>query len=125
MKLSAITLAAYLASTPWLGSQEGYDAVLQASTSLAQLEAQGPEALKAKLIEFRGGINNTDPYALPPMYKVADGVGVLTVTGPLITGSAGFMRLFGVTGYDDVRQAANELMSQKSVKSGRTPIWNS
>lgn len=117
MKLSAITLAAYLASTPWLGSQEGYDAVLQASTSLAQLEAQGPEALKAKLIEFRGGINNADPYALPPMYKVADGVGVLTVTGPLITGSAGFMRLFGVTGYDDVRQAVNELVSQKSVKS--------
>lgn len=101
----------------WMGTDESFRQVEQASARLAALEAQGPQALQAKIAEMRGGMQSDDPYGLPPLYTVTDGVAVLELNGPLVMGSAGFMRLFGVLGYDDIRQAAMSALADGSVKS--------
>jgi len=112
----ALTLLAALTSQPWLGETAPQAYLHDTLTRVAQLEGT-PDALRQHLIQLRGSAFASDPFALPPMYAVADGVGIVKINGPLVSGSAGFMRLFGLTGYDDVRQAVNELVSQKNVKS--------
>lgn len=101
----------------WCGLSGTFDFVLEAQDALARLELQGVDALKAKFIELRGGMMSDNPFEMPPLYTVKDGVAVLSIAGPLVTGSSGFMRLFGVLGYDDIRKAAIDAVSQKSVKS--------
>ncbi len=107
----------YLALSMWLGSEEAHAAVLQAWEQLVALESKGPEAMAAKILEMRGGSSGSSPFELPALYTVQEGVAVLKIDGPLVTGSAGFMRLFGVLGYDDIKVAAHEAMSLKNVKS--------
>jgi signal peptide peptidase SppA len=116
MKLNRLTLA--VASGLWLGSAESHAAALDTIEAFTQLEAQGPAVLQAKIAELRGGRSTTvDMMEVPPMYEIKDGVAVFKISGPLITGTAGWMRIFGVIGYDDIKMAARELMSQKNVKS--------
>lgn len=124
MKLNRIAIAAaFIAGTSaslWMGTDASYDMFLDASERAERLEAQGAEAIKAKVAEFKLSnphlkASNDDPFGLPPLWEVQGNVGVLHIDGPVITGSAGWMRLFGVLGYDDIKQAANELVSQKSV----------
>lgn len=125
MKLSRSNIAAAVLATCatgvlWIGSEASYNTLLNAIERTMELEAAGPDAVKARIaaaFEMRSQVQSSDPFALPPMWTVVDGVGILSVDGPLVSGSAGFMRLFGITGYDDIRQGMNELLSQKSVKS--------
>lgn len=112
MKLSRIALACAAAYSLWLGSEGAHDVLLFALDAAAQLEVQGPAAVQAR-VAASGGTG----FELPPMWRVEGSVGILEISGPLMTGSSGWMRLFGVVGYDDIRQAADELVSQKSVKS--------
>jgi capsid assembly protease len=86
----------------WAGTQEALDLVLQASAEAVKLQAA------------RAG---ADPFELPPLVAIQDGVGVVDIKGPLISGSAGFMRLFGITGYSDIQEALGEVMSSSKVKS--------
>lgn len=72
----------------------------------------------ASFLEARGGnVSAEDPFGLPPLFTVQAGVGIVAVKGPLIPGSAGFMRLFGVLGYADVQAAVHSAASAKGVKS--------
>ena len=87
--------------TIWAGSLQSLDYVLEASVKVAEMRAS------------RG----SDPFELPPIYEVKDGVAVVSVSGPLIMGSAGFFRLFGVMGYDDIREGLMGAVSAKGVKS--------
>lgn len=68
------------------------------------------------MTEARAG-KSSDPFELPPLVTVQDGVGIVSLKGPLVSGSAGFMRLFGITGYDDFQEALLEAATDKSVKS--------
>lgn len=68
------------------------------------------------MIEARAG-KDADPFELPPLVEVRDGVGIVSLKGPLVSGSAGWMRLFGVTGYDDFQAGLMEAATDKSVKS--------
>jgi signal peptide peptidase SppA len=86
----------------WLGSRESLDYVIQAAGKVAEMRAA------------RGGDFSLD---LPPVYAVQDGVAVVDLAGPLINGSAGFFRIFGVMGYDDLRAGLNEAVAKKDVKS--------
>lgn len=115
MKLSRIALASALTCGLWFGTESAQHTLLEAMSAAAALEAQGAEAVKMHI--KAGGGGGSTGFELPPMYQVKDGVGVLSIDGPLITGSAGWMRLFGVVGYDDIRQAADEMVALKSVKS--------
>jgi len=87
----------------WAGSQASFDLLIAAMDS-----AYG-------ILESRAGTK--DPFELPPLVQVQEGVGVVSIKGPLISGNAGFMRLFGVTGYADIQEALMEAAENKSVKS--------
>lgn len=87
----------------WAGTHDSLDILLDAMASAyAMVEARG---------------TSRDPFELPPLVEVKDGVGIVSLKGPLVSGSAGFMRLFGITGYADFQEALLEAATDKSVKS--------
>lgn len=86
----------------WYGTEKSYDAVLDAEVQVKALLKSNP-----KLDEFE----------MPSLLGVQDDVGLVSVKGSLIKGSSGWMRLFGVTGYDDIADALLEAVSDKQVKS--------
>lgn len=61
--------------------------------------------------------DNKETPMFPSMYQRQGNVGVVTISGTLIPGQAGFMRFFGATGYDDVRQALLDGVNDKGAKS--------
>ena len=87
----------------WYGSQESYDLVSIARDKLQALQARSNSSLS--------------DIELPSLYERHDDVGVVTIQGPLIDGSAGYLRLFGVTGYDDIVEAAVEGLADKKAKA--------
>lgn len=103
----------------WFGSEDSLLAVFTAVERLEALEAQGESAVRAKVAEMwagRGGAGE-DPFGLPPLWAAEDGVAILGISGSLIPGYAGFFRLFGLTGYADIEDAAAELAANNDVKS--------
>ena len=86
----------------WYGTEKSYDAVLDAQVQLKAMLKANP------------GLDAFDP---PSLLEVEDGVGLVSIAGSLINGSAGWMTMFGVTGYDDIAEALLEGVSDKSVKS--------
>ena len=58
-----------------------------------------------------------DSYGLPSMVDVQDGVAVITIQGSLVSGSSGYMRMFGVVGYADIQEALLQAVADKSAKS--------
>lgn len=87
----------------WSGTQDTLDYLASAADSAQSL------------MEARGG--SVDPFELPALMAVQEGVGMVSVKGPLINGNAGFMRLFGVTGYADIQEAVMQAAEAKGVKS--------
>lgn len=83
----------------WAGTDESYD---EYSASLA----------KAQAYEARGGDTNME---LPSLYKRAGNVGTITIAGSLIPGSSGWMRMFGIVGYDDIKAAVLEGVKDKGA----------
>lgn len=107
-------------SALWFGTEDSFMAVLAAIEQLRAIEAQGFEALKAAVVSRGGTVNASggeDPFGMPSMMQVHGNVGVISVDGPLIAGSAGFLRLFGVVGYDDIKGAVNSALADQNVKS--------
>lgn len=87
----------------WAGTHDSLDILLGAMASAyAMVEARG---------------TSKDPFELPPLVEIKDGVGIVSLKGPLVSGSAGFMRLFGIMGYSDFQEALLEAAASKSVKS--------
>jgi signal peptide peptidase SppA len=76
----------------WAGTEEAFELV-----AAAEMKAAGMN------------VNSMPP--LPSMYHMQGGTAVLDISGPLIDGSAGGMRYFGVTGYDDIAGALIEAAS--------------
>ncbi len=89
----------------WAGSQESFDIVLHA-------EKQVAEGIKAGRYS-----DEADDDRLPPLWRKAGSVGVIDITGSLIDGAAGWMRYYGVSGYDDIAKAAIAAASDPDVKS--------
>ncbi len=89
----------------WAGSEESYELVVAAEAKAAEFVAAG----KNKDVSLED--------LLPPMYTREGNVGVVHISGPLVSGDAGFMRLFGVTGYDNVREAVIKAVTDKEAKS--------
>lgn len=87
----------------WCGSEDSYNMVLAA-------EAKTAEFMAAK---EKGSIEDM----VPPMYTREGSVGVVHINGPLVSGDAGFLRLFGITGYDNVREAVVKALTDKEAKS--------
>lgn len=91
-------------STLWLGSQDSFEA---AKAAAAKAEAHP---------EFKAGLDMED-FIYNHLVSVQDGVGMVNISGPLVSGSAGFGAFFGITGYNDVRNAMLRLSADKSVNS--------
>lgn len=88
---------AFEPQTYWCGTQSSYEYVLECS------------ARAAEAMPMEGD--------MPPMWDKAGSVAVVNIKGPLIQGDAGLMRFFGITGYDNIRQAVAEAVADKEVKS--------
>ena len=84
----------------WLGTEESGDALLAA-------------VAQASAAQLRGGVGES--LSVDSLLTVRNGVGVVSVSGPLIQGSAGAMALFGVTGYDDIRAAVAIALADPAV----------
>lgn len=61
--------------------------------------------------------STTDPFRLPPLMEAQDGVGMIRVSGALIPGTAGWMRMYGIMGYDDILEGLQMAVDDRSVKS--------
>lgn len=87
----------------WAGSQESLD-YLEIAIEAAQ-----------SLLESR--TSSKDPFEPPPPYNVQEGVAMISIQGPLISGSAGWMRMYGVTGYSDIQAAVMGALEERAVKA--------
>lgn len=82
----------------WCGSEASYEFVLKSCA----------RASEAKSLAADG---------LPPMWSKVGNTAVVDIFGPLIQGDAGFMRILGITGYDNIRQAVVDAVNDPEVDS--------
>lgn len=90
----------------WCGDELTLEAVQSA-------QARVPEMIAARM---KSGSDSGMP-EMPSMYKRHGTVGVIDISGPLVAGDAGYMRFFGITGYDNIRSALMEGVKDKDAKS--------
>lgn len=87
-----------LKSGYWAGTAESFQFALEAN---------------AKAMEAAIG----EDFQAESLLTVDGSVGVVHIHGPLIDGNAGFLSMFGVTGYNDIREALVEAVSSPKVKT--------
>lgn len=88
----------------WLGSQESFDAYTSA------------EARKLADPKFSAASDYSSE-VMSQIYSVQQNVGVISIKGSLVEGSAGYGVFFGQTGYDDIRAALVAAVSNADVKA--------
>ncbi len=88
----------------WAGSEESWDMVLHAQQMV-------DEGIKA------GRFSASSASDFPPIYQIQDGQAIVNIDGATVDGSAGFMRYFGVLGYDEIGQALIDVAMNPDVKS--------
>lgn len=84
----------------WAGDSESYALVVDARAKVDHMLAQSGTMKAGWLDEMLA--------KLPPIWRHEGSVAVVEINGPVVQGKAGFMRLFGVLGYDDIGAAAVE-----------------
>lgn len=88
----------------WLGSQESFDAYTAADAR--------------KLVDPKfSAASDYSSEVMAQIYSVQQNVGVISIKGSLVEGSAGYGVFFGQTGYDDIRAALVAAVSNPEVKS--------
>lgn len=94
----------------WLGSEVSY---LEANAALGKIEAHKVQLGARACAEAEAEDENK-----PHLLSVIDGVGIISIHGPLVEGNVGFWgKLFGVTGYGDIAQAAIAAVKDPTVTS--------
>lgn len=88
----------------WLGSQESFDAHTAA------------DARKLSDPKFSASADYSSE-VMTQIYSVQQNVGVISVKGSLVEGSAGYGIFYGQIGYDDIRAALVAAVSNPEVKS--------
>lgn len=86
----------------WAGSEASFNVYIKAIEQANEYAAKGEPSISEML---------------PPLYSRNGSVGVIDISGSLIPGSAGFWRLFGVLGYDDIKDALVAGVKDKDAKS--------
>ena len=91
----------------WLGSEES-------AVKYSELLKAGPPqgwkpAMKCSAFKSQGG--------LPPVAQAAASTAIIKIAGTLIAGEAGWMRMFGMLGYEDIKAAVYEVMTSDSFDS--------
>lgn len=90
----------------WAGSHESHAMVV-----LAQ---QKVDVAKQ---EMKIGWLDDEMKNLPPLWEMRGTTAVVDISGPLVDGSAGYMRIYGVIGYDDIAEAAIEAASNPDTQA--------
>lgn len=85
----------------WLGTQQAFD-LLNHNIDLAE---------KAQADTSFGAVE------LPSATTMSGDTAVISINGPLVSGSAGFYRLFGIMGYDDIADELVNALSNPDAKS--------
>lgn len=86
----------------WLGTETSFDAFLEAQKSVEVLLRDNP------------GMADIE---LPEIYSRIGDVGVISINGSLINGDAGWLQLFGVTGYQNITDALIQGIQDQDAKS--------
>ena len=91
----------------WLGSEES-------ATKYAELLKAGPPegwkpTMKCSAFKSQGG--------LPPVGQAAASTAIIKIAGTLIAGEAGWMRMFGMLGYEEIKAAVYEVMTSDDFDS--------
>ena len=91
----------------WLGSEES-------ATKYAELLKAGPPegwkpTMKCSAFKSQGG--------LPPVGQAAASTAIIKIAGTLIAGEAGWMRMFGMLGYEEIKAAVYEVMTSDNFDS--------
>lgn len=94
----------------WAGTSASYWSALEAVERAEEKLASTELASKSRISEYVDEL-------VGPMMSVEGQVAHIQVKGSLINGSAGFGRLYGVTGYDDIHQALTDAVADKNVRS--------
>lgn len=89
----------------WTGSEASWDVVIHAQKMVNEGIKAGRYAANSSGDQF------------PPIWFKSGNVAVIDMAGSLIDGQAGWMRYFGVLGYDDIAQAAIDAYSDPDVTS--------
>jgi signal peptide peptidase SppA len=92
----------------WAGSDESYELVVKAQAKVDDLLAK-PGMTAGWLDEAIA--------KLPKLWRHEGSSAVLEINGPVVQGDAGFMRLFGVLGYDNIAAAAIEAATHADTKA--------
>lgn len=87
-----------LKSGYWAGTAESFQFALEANA----------KAMESAI---------ADDFQSESLLTVDGSVGVVHIHGPLIDGNAGFLSMFGVTGYNDIREALVEAVSNPKIKT--------
>jgi signal peptide peptidase SppA len=83
----------------WAGSEASFQIALDAETKIAAGEwTQAQEGEQPRLLD------------------VSDGLATITVKGPLVNADGPFLRMMGVTGYPEIREALIAAANDESVK---------
>ena len=90
----------------WLGTTSSFHTVMEADIKAEELMLAGQAFSQADIDRIAG-----------PILTVDGSVAILDIKGSMVNGSAGFMRLFGVLGYDDIRAALAEAVADQNVKT--------
>lgn len=94
----------------WAGSFASWLAVIEAEARIDDFLAAHPEAR-------RGDMNSMIDEMVGPIMTVEGSVATVKINGSLVKGNAGFGRLFGVLGYDDIKEAMLSAVEDRNVKS--------
>jgi len=89
----------------WAGSEESH----------SEYVAALPKA-EAMASSFKVSNPDKEP-EFPSMYQRVGEVGIVIIEGTTIPGEAGFMRFFGIVGYDDIKSAFMEAVGDQDAKS--------
>lgn len=92
----------------WAGSRESWNVVLRAQAQVADQIKAGK--LQAYYDEDRDGAS------MPKLYEVRGDTAVISICGALVDGHAGWMRYYGVIGYDDISKATIQAASNADIK---------
>jgi len=85
----------------WAGSEASYETALEAEIKIAA----GP----MREDEDEDGDS-------PRLLTVSDGLAIITINGPLVSSDSPYLRMFGVTGYPEIRDAVLAAVSDPEVK---------
>ena len=91
----------------WLGSEAS-------ATKYAELLKAGPPegwkpTMKCSAFKSQGG--------LPPVAQAAASTAIVKIAGTLIAGEAGWMRMYGMLGYEEIKAAVYEVMTSDNFDS--------